>query len=350
MVISFRRINMNSQKEKEDKGLNNTPQQEGEIVSAREVISKITELVHRVAFEAKTNVSKAKILPFSFILRENAISKIEDRVKERMALLAVIPKESISFLGEVSYSDLTTEKFFSLQELLHYAGHKKSPTDLKVEWKVLLANPPLMIAIVSIEFHTDTRKETETLELLNFPLAYIEYEIGGSDRDWVEETAAETGPILDAIRLRGIYKPLMIFRNKAVVNVVSWGTAIVVEILAMEFISRIFTHESKSKIIQEILRTTDIASKFDKYISYTFSERSIIEPLVIFGSAVVLAFISAILGYYLFPKFVPRSGILIGLEKERYLSYMNTFKFIVFSLFICGFGVAIIIEIIKAMF
>ena len=74
------------------------------------------------------------------------------------------------------------------------------------------------------------------------------------------------------------------------------------------------------------------------------------EPLMVLGSSMFIFIVSLIAGFHLLPKLVPRSGILVGLEKQRYLAYENVFKFTVFTLFFGGLGVTIILEILKRIF
>ncbi|MFC1539736.1 hypothetical protein ACFL6H_09955 [Candidatus Latescibacterota bacterium] len=319
-------------------------------ISPDQVISGIIDLVHRVGFEDKSSVRKAKTLPFAFVLHQEAIDKIEQYVTSRLELLETIPAKTLTFEGKVGYADMTSLAFPSLQELLQHAGDRKSPTDLTLRWGTLLAVPPLMMAFVTVKFHTNIRKETETLELLHFPIAHIEYEVGGVTNDWVECTTADIEPIFDSIRLKGIYKPLLIFRNRAIVHVLSWSLAFLVEIATIESIGRLFRHESKTNILQEILGTNDILLKFDRYMQYIMSERSFFEPIIVIGSGILLLLVTAIAGFHLLPKLVPRSGILIGLEKSRFQVYENTFKYIIFTLLFGGLGVAILVEIIKAIF
>jgi len=320
------------------------------VVSAQDVISGIIGLVHRIGFEDKSSVCKAGKRSFAFVLTESAINKISQYANERLRMLESLPKESITFVGEVAYSDSTSDRFPSLEELLKHAGDKKSPMYLRLQWKCLLAKPPLMMASVCVEFYTDKRMETESLDLFSFPTAHMDYAIAGVDRDWVEGTTACIVPILDSIRVKGLYKPLLIFRNSTIVQVTGWMIALLTAVMTIQVLLRRFQGESNAETLRKILEDSTIKDKFDTYARYLFSETSLVEPLIIAGAGLLLVMVTLVLSYRLLPKLVPRSGILIGLETQRFQEYQNVFKFIIFTILFGGLGVALLIELIKFLF
>jgi hypothetical protein len=248
---------------------------------------------------------------------------------------------------------LTTDSFASLNDLLTHAGNKKSPTDLKLRWFLLLEEPLLAMASVTVMFHTDARKETKEFEILSYPLSTMEYEISGIDRDWVENVASDINPIMESTRLRGIYKPLMIFRNRQVIMILSWTLGVIAQLASLEFVSGIFsTPDPTRKFLYEALSEKDIAKKFDLFIIWltTPSPSSpFYQPLVEVGLSIAALLIVVVLGWYLLPMLIPRSGILIGLERENFQYYQNAFKFIVFTILVAGVGSILIVNLIEAI-
>jgi hypothetical protein len=337
-----------NQTDNESKDL--VPKQDNTLIPAEEVVSGIIDLVYNIGFQEKSNIRKARTLWQAFVLYPEHIEKIESIVNEKFESLQSIPKDSLSFHGIVGYSDMTTEAFPSLKELMDHAGHRKTPIDFTMSWKALLIEPPLKIAYIQIDFHTDKKKDIDSFEFLDFPLAHIEYEIGGVNRAWVEDFAQDIEPILDAIKMKGIYKPLLVFRSKTFVYITAWALAALAEISVISFISQLYSKKSNSEYLQSIVNSSNITDKINELSKYFLSDKPIMVTLIPIAAGILILLIVVAGGYHLLPKLVPRSGVLIGLEKTRFQVYQNAFKFLVFTIGFGGIGVAIIIEIIKAIF
>ena len=323
---------------------------QSDLVDSSEVVSGIIGLVHQIFYQGPSDVCKAGTIPAAFVLRPSHIENLQHIVDIRLAPLPALHDKEIVFAGTVGYADLTTDKFDSLDELRNFAGIRKSPTDLTLRWRVLLREPFMKIASIEVTFHTDARKDIDALNLLDFPLASIEYEIAGMDRDWVDATAEDVMSVLKSTRLRGIYRPLLIFRNRMVVHVFSWSLALIVEIAAISSIGRALAQHTRLDYKTRILDAAGIEGKFDEFVQYMFSNSPISHTVLSLGSALVLMFAVLVLGFWALPKLVPRSGVLIGLERTRWQQYENVFRFVIFTLGIGGIGVAIIVKILEAIF
>jgi hypothetical protein len=237
----------------------------------------------------------------------------------------------------VRFPDLTTARFRELTTLLDKAGERRDPERLTLEWQTLLTNPFAEVAVIKIDFVTEKPLETEELSLLQFHRAMIALEIGGPTQSWVDSAAEQLSPILQVTRIGGIYRPLLLFRNREVVQTFSWLLAVVGQVVAIEALASHFRGPRKSEAASEILGKSGIAEKFDAWIRYTLLDKhSLLEPLIVFGGAMLFFGLCLFGGFWLFPRLVPQSGIQIGLAGVRIARYRNLCNLIIITILLSG--------------
>ena len=290
---------------------------------------------------------KTRYYPNAFEVHEDIIRKIDSRVREQLNSLPLANDGEILFIGEVRFPDLSTAKFDDLNALIDRAGDNRDPERLYMRWVSMLIEPLGTIAQVEIYFTTEQPLETKELALLEINVAHMELEIGGPSESWVEHSFQTLNPFFETARLSGIYKPLLIFRNKNVVLMLSIITALFVD----QLISRLLSVYVNTPVYIDkttyILSQLNLEQKFDAYVRAMYEVESPIgSGLAIFGASIVTYVITLILCYILYPKLVPRSVISIGLAKIRIAKYQNVFRFVVFTIIISGFLLPLLYSLI----
>lgn len=248
---------------------------------------------------------------FPFVLTQKVLNKLRLYATDRLRRL----EENLdpTFQCFVEYRNSSVESFKDFQALEEYAGNKNSAIrKLSLTWKVFLAGLFPETACINIIFLTEERNLVNGLNWFEIPLSKMALKVEGSRGDWVEETRCTLAPILHSVKIVGLYKPLAIFRHRALVNISSGMFA--------------------------------LALAYHLGLEITFTEMFQIDA----GFAKVI--IIYLFSRFLLPVLTPKSGILIGLESERYKSYQNDFRFVVFTLLFGGLGVIILKEILESIF
>ena len=289
--------------------------------------SALLAVMERLRWEEKELAAKAKYYPFPFVVDEVFIRKLDRRATERLRQTGILSGHTISVLAEVRFQDLSTSRFATLDELLDKAGDRRDPESMTIEWSAALQEPLASTAKIQAVFTTEKPFRVAELEWFEFPLASMELEIAGPDRQWVENTFSELDPSFTSVRLGGIYRPLLIFRNRAVVSIVSWTTGFFAQMSyfgLIEVLKRPQVNATRQGQIERIVNQPTVEAKIDSFVREVYGplkDSPIFDALwAIIGSLLALAII-AMIAQKLYPMLVPRAGINIGLASPRYASY-----------------------------
>ena len=303
------------------------------VVSQNDELSTIIDYAYKVWSNKDPKNNEAKPLLFSFTVDIDKIREIESFAIKNLEGLSHFPNQ-VFFDGKVSYKNLSSANYESLDELIDYSSKKESiVTDLVLNWKVFLKDIPLQQAYITINFDTGAEKDIGSLNILHFNVARIDYYVGGYERNWIITVAHDVNIILQGTRLSNLFKPLMIFRNSEVVQTVAYCLGILVYLLSYSYLNYLITRGSNTITSNNIVDAPDIITKFNLYIKYSFSQHSIIEPVMSLGISLALMYIIIGLGYKYLPKLVPRSGILLSDDdKKKDADHSNIVKFIVFGI------------------
>lgn len=329
------------------KSIEPAPQNNG-LITADELKSGFFALLRRVVTGGESApFEKARFYPYAFEINEDVIRKIDSRVRECLAILPIANAGELLFRGDVRFPDLSSEKFDNLETLIDKAGDKRDPESLSMQWAAVLIEPLGTVVQVIANFATEQPLETKELQLLDFDLAAMKLEISGPTDIWVEQTYQKLNPFFETVKLSGIYKPLLIFRNRNIVLILSLITALFLD----QLVSRILSVYINTPVIVDtatkILSQPSLEEKFDSFIRDLYQVQSPIGTgLAIFGASIVTYVISLILCYLLYPKLVPRSTISIGLAKIRISKYQNAFRFVVFTIIVSGFLIPLLYTLI----
>jgi hypothetical protein len=318
-------------------------------LTAEEIKAGVFSILRRVAMGGGSSpFQKSRLYPNAFEMNEDLIKRLDSRVREQLGKLPLANNGEILFKGEVRFPDLSTEKFDDLNILLDKAGDKRDPESLAMRWVSLLVEPIGTIAQVDMVFTTEQPLETKELGLLDFDLAQMKLEIGGPFDSWVEQTYQILNPFFETARLSGIYRPLLIFRNRNIVLVLSLITAIFVDNLVSRILSVYINTPVYVDEAAYILSQPNLESKFDAFITKMYEVQSPLgSGLAILGVSIVTYLISLVICYILYPKLVPRSAISIGLAKIRFSKYQNAFRFVVFTIILSGFILPLLYTLIS---
>ncbi len=297
------------------------------------------------SFGPKFASHKGKRFINAFEVGEDFVKKIISRSLSCFEDLDLLG--GISFSGEVRYRDLTTNKYNDPDKLLEECGDTMDPETLLLTWIAFLKGAPGECAKIELAFQTDVSLETESLEWFEHHLASIEITVAGPTNLWVGETFRKLDPFLETAKIGGIYKPLLVFRNKHVVQISSWAIGVIAQISSIEFLSRELKKDSTQSKVERILNQTTLDEKFDTFVKALFLEKSsVTNSIMIFGGSFILLLLIYVLSLHTLPKLVPRSTIEIGLTKSRVERYRKTFQFIIFTLLVGG----LLIPIIRSLF
>ena len=196
-----------------------------------DVTSTLLVIMERLRYEEKELPAKLKYYPFPFVVDEDFIRKLDRRAMEWLHRAGILSGRSVSVLAKVRFEDLSTSRFAALDELLDKPGDRRDPESMTIEWSAVLQEPLASTAKIQAVFTTEKPFQVAELQWFEFSAASMDLENAGPDRQWVENTFNELDPFFTSVRLGGIYRPLLIFRNMAVVHVLSWFTGFVGQIL-----------------------------------------------------------------------------------------------------------------------
>jgi len=304
--------------------------------------SSVLEIIDRIKWNEQSKAQKARHFPFAFKVTEEKLKKLDKRIREQISKLPSFDNFKIQFSGSVRFSDITTNRYTDLEELIEKAGDQKDPVCLDLKWHYFLSEPVGSTAEIIISFTTEKPLEVEELGLLDFPVASMDLDVSAPIPEWVDSTFNILASFLDSSRIRGIYKPLLIFRNKAFVSICSYSLGILAWVSYIQILNKIKRdniNPSYKTIADKITMNKSIETKFDAFVNEFYGpglDSSILENVISIAAGLILWITFIIIGYLFFPKLIPRSGINIGLARGRYNDYENVFKLLVFTILLSG--------------
>ena len=194
------------------------------------------QVIMRQQSEEKEIPAKAKYYPFPFVVDDEFVRKLNKRATEGLNRAGILSGNTISVIAEVRFDDLSTSRFTTLDEFLDKAGDRRDPASMTIEWSAVLQEPMTSTAKIQAVFTTEKPSQVTELQWFEFPAARMDLRITGPDRQWVENTFSELDPFFASVRLGGIYRPLLIFRNRTFVHLFSWITSFVVQMFYFAFV------------------------------------------------------------------------------------------------------------------
>ena len=327
------------------------PESSSEVEAHRrleDVASTLLTIMERLRWEEKELPKRAKFYPFPFVVDEEFIRKLDRRVREWLDQAGILSGRTISVLGEIRFQDLSTSRYATLDELLDKAGDRRDPESMTIEWSAALQQPLASTAKIEAVFTMEKPFQVAELGWFDFPVANMELEIAGPDRQWVEHTFNELDPFFTSVRLGGMYRPLLMFRNQTVVHFFSWlsGFYAMMWVFAFfEAMRRPEVNATRQSQIDRIVNQPTAEAKIDSFVREVYGpvkDSPIFDVMWLFIAALLAQAIITIIGYKWYPKLVPRAGINIGLAATRYASYENTFRLVVYVIILAGFVLPLI--------
>jgi hypothetical protein len=294
--------------------------------------SALLAIMERLRWEERERPAKAKYYPFPFVVDEDFVRKLNKRATEWLNQAGILSGRTISVLAEVRFQDLSTSRFAALDELLDKAGDRRDPESMTIEWSAVLQEPYASTAKIEAVFTTEKPFQVAELQWFEFPVASMDLEIAGPDRQWVENTFSELDPFFTSVRLGGIYRPLLIFRNRTVVHITLWIIGFVGQMFyfaLVEVMNRPQVNATRQGQIERIVSQSTAEAKIDSFVREVYgpvTKSPIFEAFSTVTGSLLTMMIITILGYMLYPKLVPRAGINLGLASTRYASYENALR------------------------
>lgn len=307
-------------------------------------------ILDKAQWEQEGRCQKGRLYPFAFKIGEDQLNKLSVRVNDIINSLSTMDAEFQFFKGEVRYDDLSSEKFDDFTELLDRAGDQKDPESLVLLWRARLYEPAGTFIQVEVIFSTEKPLQTQELGLLEFHHASMELNVTGPDIKIVRNIFDEIDPFITASKIGGIYKPLLLFRNKIFVYFTSMWCGFLGQMLYLDILSLIRKEKvdaERTERVDEILKPSDLEGKFEEFVKEVFGPSDsgpILEPLLRTASSLVVLLIVVVVAAVLLPKFVPRSGINIGFSANRYTQYENVFRLVVFTILLSGVVLPVIVS------
>lgn len=316
--------------------------------------TRLFKLLHRLAENEFQPYEHAQVFEFPFYVTEKVIKDIRELVNS--ALSEVPIKEPAEFQGDTRFEDMSSQRFDNFETFLARAGNRRDPVRVILIWKrfaITDSGEPIS-GQVWIQFETEKRLYTQRREPDVINRATIELKVSGSDQKWVDQTFEDLVPHIDSSKHGGVFRPLWLFRSEWFVRVaaivVSWmgfmlGTNAIGRLLAKPFLLE------QSKVLDSLVNTPEVGEKLNNFFKWLLTPTNSPwwEPFVILGAGAVSFAIVFVSLNRLLPKLTPNSAIAIGLTSRRAQVYLNTFKFIMFSV-ILMIVLDILMELVERLF
>jgi hypothetical protein len=299
-------------------------------------------VVERLRWEEKQKYKKARHYPFPFVADEAFIRKLDRRAAEWLVKAGAPPNHPPTVVAEVRFPDLSSSRFTTVEELLEKAGDQHDPERLVIEWSAVLQQPLVSTARIAVVFTTEKPLQVRELQWFEYPVASIDLIVEGAEQRWVDNTFTELDPFFPSVRLGGMYRPLWVFRNKAVVHLSSWVTGFIAQMIyngLIQVLQRPGVNTLRQNRIDKIISQPTAEAKIDMFVRELygpFKDNPLFEGVIQLAGGMLTMLIVVILGYMLYPKLVPRAGINIGLTSTRYAVYENTFRLVIFTIMVSG--------------
>jgi hypothetical protein len=169
---------------------------------------------------------KSKRFPMAFVVDDEIIRNLQYRVSEVFASEEPFFGSALEFAAKVGMPDLSAQTFDDFERFLRRAGDRRDPERLELSWRQRLRSPLGAVASIELSFVTERRLETQELGLFDYNIANAELQVSGQTDEWVDKIFADLEPVMLSAKLSGLYRPLMVFRNKVVVHIVSQFIAV----------------------------------------------------------------------------------------------------------------------------
>ena len=330
-----------------------------------------------------------KRFPRPFLATESTLKKLDEIATGELARLG---GEGAKFEVEVSIPGAESETFSELEEL--FKSTNKLPRSLSLQWQVIQTEP---ISRNHIDVEFDTGASDSWLPVKEKP-AGIYLSVGGREKDWCIVSKHKIEEQLDSTKVPALYRWLQIFENETVCFLGSYLVGIflasVVWSASLSFTLAQSNQEFHDKQVERanelVSEYQDIQSDLEQKLKEVKAERDSIAQLsdsdekvnraidlyyqsrvrdlessiseakesesdvefpelessALFGKFIrslipyflgmVAIFAGHSLGQKLLPLLAPRSGIAIGNAVGKYADWENTFKFIIFTVLVCG--------------
>jgi hypothetical protein len=308
---------------------------------------------------------QSKIYKFPFHVTNEILNQIQEEAIIKIRDLYRNAK--INFEATVSFQDLMTINYDTLDDFLKKSARKKDPKEASLSWSTFsLQKNRTTVGYITIDFITEKKLTTSIWQPGDFLSAYVQLTVAGAQSEWVENTFSDIEPLIDLCKLDGLYRPLWIFRSKFFTQFCSFFVALFSSLFIPGFLREILTlgerfkllsnrYERELKTLQDIEIENEIGNKIDILAKY------IINPLspsdystTNWGQSILIAlgYVTTYILVYLIvlellPKLAPSSHLAIGLNTIRVERYFNMFRFIVFDLICLAFLSPFIVAIIR---
>lgn len=317
--------------------------------------TRVAKLLRRLAKDEVERFEIAKDFVNPFSADELLLKGFRAETLER---LKALPIEGEAEFGSVTrYADRSTVRYATFDDFLAKAGNKKDPEAAFIVWRKFFLQPDGEPVAGEVKLSLVTEKNLEGGSNAPGQLhhASINLSVSGSDQDWVERTFGELTPHVAATRLGGLYRPLWIFRNRWFIDLLTYFLSASGFSIGLHFSVKYVAstlQARKDEVLQTIKDASDASQKIDLLANWIFNP--IEQPwwgiLVGFGASAFLAGSLFIAGMGLLPRLTPQSSIAIGLSSRRTQTYLNVFRFLLFSGLILGIVVPLTTELIKKLF
>jgi hypothetical protein len=281
----------------------------------------------------------------AFYLDEALIKELEERAVELVLKQPILSGSSVQFRGVVRFADNSSQEFVDLSRMLKRSADEHDPESVVLSWKALISGHGSMISCIEASFVTEKRLKTGSLSAFEFSYAYMQLEVYSADEGWVEEAFAKTRGIFESARLPWLYAPLLMFRNKIVVQLVAqslgWSGFFVFSNQVGKLLRDNFAHPTS--VLSDILANDNIIGKIDLLSRYLINPAN--DPwwsvIVILGGGIFVFLVLLFILMLLLPMLVPRSIISMGLAKHKLAFWANVAKFLFLTVGISGFVIPV---------
>lgn len=305
-------------------------------------VSELAEFLRTTA--QKIHPRKSKRYPHPFFIDEQLIGKLDSRVRNAMAEVAV---DQVSIGIQVRYADLSSETYRDLQQCFDSAGDDADAESIELIWSGLAVNGNFhTIEIVCV---TEKPLASSATRAPVPEAAGITLSVSGESRRWVRITFSQLESLINATRLSMLFRPLEVFRHTVFIQIGSWIVGAVMWYISYHFMVERLEKADNQRRMQEILASRSLDGRFEAFVRDILSpHNSFLLGLFLFLIPYGLLFLGFILGERYLSHLVPRSSVSIGLSSRRYHDYINVFKFVIFTVAL-GSILGVIVNLISGL-
>jgi hypothetical protein len=318
--------------------------------------TNIFNILRLIAKDEIGPFQKTKEFVFPFFVTEKSLSDLRDEILCQFKRLCK-EIEEVTFTSLTRFEDRSSIQHNSFDSFLSKAGNKEHPQAVCLQWTLFKMLPAGEFVAGEVTLNLMTEKDLvgtdKAIGQINH--SWIELKVSGSDQDWVEKAFNDLNPHINETKLGGIFRPLWIFRNPQLINLLTCTFSGFGYVFGSIFMSRMVVNTEKTirrEFLKHLIDEPNIAKKLDLLSQWQITPTDL--PwwglIAVLGGAALSAACAYAIGLNLFPRLTPRSCIAIGLSSLRAQRYLNGFRFLIFSLLIVGIIVPVVIEIAKHFF